>query len=173
MTDALTHYNQPPAPARPAFLTVLCILTFIGSGYGIIRSATQYFTADKQAAAYSLVTQQADSSIAKMDTLNNGGAKMATQVISYMGNAANPAKIKKAALASIIASIFCLIGAFLMWGLKRNGFYFYIIGTLAGILTPFVLFGSNLLAIGTSGFIGFIGVLFIVLYGVNLKHMNK
>lgn len=31
---------------RPTFLKVLCILTFIGSGYGILNSGVTYFNAE-------------------------------------------------------------------------------------------------------------------------------
>ncbi|MGG9971679.1 hypothetical protein ACQ33O_07775 [Ferruginibacter sp. SUN002] len=171
MTDVLTNYDQSP-PKRPTFLTVLCILTFIGSGWGLINGITQYFTAESQVAAMSLVKENVNAEMQKVSDANPGG-KMVSEMVGGMLNVFTPENVKKMALAGILAAVLCLAGAFLMWGLKKKGFYSYIAGTLVGIITPFVLFGAgNLLAMGMSVMVGFIGLVFVILYGVNLKHMN-
>jgi hypothetical protein len=54
----------------------------------------------------------------------------------------------------------------MMWKLKKTGFYVYTGAQLAGIIAPIVM-GSSF---GTMGAI--FSVLFIVLYGMNLKHMS-
>ena len=38
--------TQATRAKRPTFLTVLCILTFIGSGWGVLGSIFNFFTAD-------------------------------------------------------------------------------------------------------------------------------
>jgi hypothetical protein len=58
-----------------------------------------------------------------------------------------------------------------MWNLKKTGFYLYIAGIIILVAAPFAM-GKLVGAIGAS-LIGFIGVIFIVMYGVNLKYMNK
>lgn len=45
MKSDLQEFETLP-PQRPVFLKVLCLLTFIGSGYGIINSAVTYFKAN-------------------------------------------------------------------------------------------------------------------------------
>lgn len=170
MTDVLANYDQP-ARSRPTFLTVLCILTFIGSGWGLISASMQYLTANAQAAAMTTATQQASKEISKSGS-SSEGAKIANEMINSMASVFTPETVKKSALAAIAAALLCLAGAVMMWQLKKTGFYLYVLGTLIGIVTPLLLFGSNLLAMGMSIIIGFFGVLFVILYGVNLKHMK-
>lgn len=172
MTDVTSNYDQPVAK-RPTFLTVLCILTFIGSGWGLISNTMQYFTVDKTAAAMSVVKESANAEMEKATSGNDAGSKIAKDMMGSMMNAFTPENLKKMSMAGIAAAILCLAGAVLMWGLKKTGFYAYIAGTLVGIITPFVLFGGgNIMAMGMSAVIGFFGILFVILYGVNLKHMH-
>ena len=170
MTDTLNEYN-PPAPVRPVFLTVLCILTFIGSGLGICSSAIEYFTADRQAAKSEIVKSQIDSSVQQIDTLSRGG-EIAAQMMKSVEHVYTAETMRKSALAKLLSCIFCLLGAFLIWGLKKSGFYLYILGTLIGIIVPYILLGGGLLAIGSSAIIALIGIAFVIMYGVNLKHMQ-
>jgi hypothetical protein len=64
-----------------------------------------------------------------------------------------------------------LTGVFLMWRLKKNGFYIYLTGQLATLIYPFAtntvdtVMGMLVLPLLI------IGVLFIILYAINLKHM--
>ncbi len=172
MTDVLTNLDQPVAK-RPTFLTVLCILTFIGSGWGLISNTMGYFSANSSAAAMSMIKESANAEMQKAATSSEAGGKIAAEMVGSMMSALNPENLKKMALAGLAAAVLCLVGAFLMWGLKKTGFYAYIAGTLVGIITPFVLFGgSNIMAMGMSAMIGFVGLIFVILYGLNLKHMK-
>lgn len=168
MAELLQDYEQPAG--RPVFITVLCILTFIGSGWGVISESIRYFTADSQAAAISRVKEKVNADLQK--NKNAGGR---SQFAQKMANSltASPEKIKEGALSNAAAAILCLAGAFMMWQLKKKGFYLYVAGTLAGIISPFVIFGgTNLVAILSSTIIGFVGLIFVILYGVNLKYMK-
>jgi len=80
--------------------------------------------------------------------------------------------IRKSAIANIISGFFTLLGAFLMWRLRRNGFYLYVAGIIIGLLVPFYLYGNNLIAIGVSSFSSFFGLVFIALYALNLKSLR-
>ncbi|UEG48727.1 hypothetical protein LK994_08765 [Ferruginibacter lapsinanis] len=172
MTDISTNYDQPVAK-RPNFLTVLCVLTFIGSGWGLISNTMQYFSVDKNAAAISMVKESTNAEMEKAAAGNDAGGKIAKDMMNGVLNVLTPENLKKMSIAGIATAILCLAGAILMWGLKKTGFYAYIAGTLVGIITPFVLFGgSSLMAVGMSAIMGFFGVVFVILYGVNLKHMH-
>ena len=57
-------------------------------------------------------------------------------------------------------------GALQMWKLKKMGFYVYVGATAVGIILPMVLGGG----FSVSGLI--VPVLFVVLYGLNLKHLS-
>ena len=167
--DILNKYDEGREP-RPTFLTVLCILTFIGSGWGIIGGGVQYFTAEKQVQEISRAREEAKKEF--KDHESSPGAKMAERMIK-MSAAVTPAMLKKGALVNIFAAIACIMGAVLMWKQKRNGFFLYLGGILSGVIAPFMLFGmNNILAVGSSVLQGFVGVAFLIMYAVNLKHMH-
>ncbi len=170
MSADLQDYEA--ATVRPTFITVLCILTFIGSGWGLIGGAIQYFSADKQALSMSITKEKVATDIQKGDK-NDAGTQMAEKMMNSMGSAFTADNLKKTAIASVIGALLCLAGAFLMWQLKKNGFYLYIAGTLIGILSPFIIYGTNnFMSIISSVMVGFVGIVFVILYGVNLKHMK-
>lgn len=171
MTDELTNFDERPV-GRPTFLTVLCILTFIGSGWGLISGGISYMNADKTAAQMSATKQDITHKVDSTKS-NDDGQKFAERIVSSMTDAFTPDKIRKSSIASIVAAILCLAGAFMMWQLKKTGFYSYLAGTLIGVIAPFVIFGSgSFFAIAGSAIAGFIGILFVILYAVNLKHMR-
>ncbi len=137
MSEETTTQQENVAPAnanqRPTFLTVLCILTFIGSGLGVLGSLL-------------LV-------LGMGALLGSFGGVMAGAGTAY-------------AIIGLILSVASLFGAIQMWKLKKTGFYIYTAANVVGIVLP-VFFGLGFSAIGAI-----IPVLFIVLYGLNLKHMQ-
>ena len=64
-------------------------------------------------------------------------------------------------------SVIGLIGVIMMWKLKKTGFYVYTGAQLLGIISPMFMGGSI-----DFGFGAIISILFVVLYGMNLKHMS-
>ncbi|MEP7145138.1 MAG: hypothetical protein ABI707_19785 [Ferruginibacter sp.] len=168
MAEILQDYEQPAA--RPVFITVLCILTFIGSGWGLISQGIKYATANTQAAAISMAKEKANEDLQSHNE-NDPGSKFAKKMVNSIS--ASPETIRKAALCDMAAALLCLAGAFMMWSLKKTGFYLYVAGTLVGVISPFVIFGgSNVISLLSSVVVGFIGVIFVILYGVNLKYMK-
>ncbi len=115
---------------RPVFLTVLCILTYIGSGLGLLFGLI------------GLVAAGAIESFA-----------------SYLPIPGVDSGIFKA-IISLILIAGSLFGAIQMWKLKKLGFYIY---AAANVILLIMSFGIMSL-IFTA--------LFIVLYGLNLKHME-
>jgi hypothetical protein len=80
--------------------------------------------------------------------------------------------IRKSAIGAIISGLCTLIGALLMWRLRRAGFYLYVAGIIIGLVVPFYLYGNNMLAIGISSFSSFFGLVFIALYALNIKSLR-
>ena len=170
MPETFQEY-EGAQPARPVFLTVLCILTFIGSAYFIITGAIQVFEAEKQARSLVVAREKAEADIKKSGE-ENAGTRMAGKMINTM-SLLTAEKIRSMGIATAVSGIFCLVGALMMWKQKKTGFYLYIFGTVAGIVSPFLVFGnSNMIAIMQSLASGFVGIVFIILYGVNFKHMR-
>lgn len=151
---------------RPTFLTVLCILTFIGSGWSIYSGITNYYTAD---VSYGIVNEQFDKVQEELD--NQEGAESVGKLFQSIGDSMSPEKIKDNGIATAITSIITLIGAILMWGLRKTGFYVYVAGALAAIIAPISIFGGFAGAMASGG-AAFAGILFIILYALNLKHLR-
>ncbi len=94
---------------RPLFLTVVCVLSFIGSGFSIM--------------VYMLIllgVQTILDVIPNMSELLNSGAKY---------------YFVFAALVYLVS----LFGTFKMRHLRKNGFYIYLFACLASVLLPFLL----------------------------------
>jgi len=171
METEIINYEEFP-PEKPVFLKVLCILTFIGSSWLIITNAITYFTANdisKVVASAKIKMyedinkKKKDSTIAKMF-----GEKIVNNILP-MYTAEN---LRKNALGALASGLFCIIGAILMWRLKKAGYVFYVTGTIMGVATPFYVFGNNFIAVAASGFTAFFGLLFIIFYAMNLRSMR-
>jgi hypothetical protein len=151
---------------RPTFLTVLCILTFIGSSWGIYSGITNYYSADMAAG---VAGEQFEKIQEQLD--NEEGAEGFTRFFQSMGESLTPENIKNSGIASSITSLITLIGAILMWGLRKTGFYVYLVGAIAAIIAPIVILGG-VAGIAASGGAAFAGILFVILYALNLKHLR-
>ena len=148
--------NAPEAPKRPTFLTVLCILSFIAAGISIIGGIIGYL------------------GMAAMETM---GANLAEGMEQIEGMEEMPgmadalAVMKHAKLLLIIGSILTLVGLFgviQMWKLKKTGFYIYTGAQVLGIVLPLIIVGGA----GFSVMSVIFAIAFIVMYGMNLKHMS-
>jgi hypothetical protein len=72
---------------------------------------------------------------------------------------------------SFLASVFCFIGIVWMWKLKKKGYYVYIVGEMLPIIATIALVGLSFT--GTMAIISvLLPLVFIILWGINLKHMN-
>ena len=160
-------------PQRPVFLKVLCMLTFIGSGYGIINATVTYFKADTISEMVAKTRVKVNDDISKKKRGNDtGSVNFTRKIFANMSVMMTPDNLRRSSVTNIITSVICLLGAFLMWKLRRIGYYIYILGTLVSIILPFYLFGSNFITNLSTGVLGFIGILFIVFYGLNIKSMK-
>jgi len=156
---------------RPDFLTVICILTFIGSGFGIINSLINYLNAD----VLTEMGQQAiDQTKAKVDAESSGeGKKLADEMMSGASAMMDKKKMKQNYLLAVLSNIMTLAGALLMFKLRKTGYWLYVAGIVVFVATPILIFGtSNLLNIGITLLFGAIGIIFIILYSLQLKHLQ-
>ena len=160
--------NEPQQPVRNTFLTIICILTFIGSGWGIVKSFQSYIAADFAA---TIVQEAMDEAQTKMDEQDEvpGFVK---NIFGSITEGLSPANIRKMGLMEMISNVLTLIGGILMWNLCKSGFWIYVAGITFLMITPMVIFGNGLIGLIASGAAGFFGVIFIVLYAVNLKQMR-
>ncbi|MEO7960489.1 MAG: hypothetical protein ABIR19_03020, partial [Ginsengibacter sp.] len=162
---------------RPALLSVLCILTFVGSSWTIGTNAWIYNTAEKMVhmIAMSEGNVRVDSltarevAMAKIGRIKRRefGERMMKNVTSMM----TEERIRQNASGNIVSGVFTLIGALLMWRLKLIGFTVYILGVLISIVAPFFIYGANFMGAGVSVFTGLVGLAFIALYSLNIKSL--
>ncbi len=174
MTDqAIDSTEESPAKkGRPTFLTVLCILTFIVSGYNFFEAGFGLFVADSfDQSQWTEISQQMSEAMNDVDSQSR-------EVIETMMNAASEtivAGMENAmvlGLIDMLAAALSVIGAILMFKLKKTGYYAYVFAKIIGIIVPLTILGVNLLTGIIFGFAAFVSVVFIILYGLNLKHLR-
>lgn len=146
------------APAqRPGFLTALCILTWVGCGISLIVSIMAYIAAKAAMALAGGFSSLAGTEGEKaMSELNNG----MTNVYLSLG-------------ASVVGVLLCLFGSIMMWKLNKKGYFVYIAGQVLPIIGTFA-FAIPGASMGAMTYVMALifPILFIVLYGLNLKHMK-
>jgi hypothetical protein len=148
--EELNQPGQPVTPAnqgkRPTLLTVICILTFIGSGMNLFSSLVI-------AGFYDLFVEMATEFAEKF---NLPGMEMITS--------ATPSFF----LFSALFYAGSLAGAILMMNLRKVGFHVYTIAQILLIIAPMYFMGMKSPGIPDMVFSG----LFILLYAMNLKVMK-
>jgi len=120
---------------RPQFLTLLCILTFLSCGLGIIDSVVSLtnmkeVTQTKRVDRKYKAEDQKTAPTEYFEDRASGDAPMP----------ADPNEIQPLAVAGLIYSLLCLAGALLMFRLRRVGYYVYLAGVAAGLILPDVPF---------------------------------
>ena len=129
---------------RPEFLSILCVLTFIGSGLAAFSNLVIYFSFDMLLLTY-----------------NNGELNLPGSDIIFTFS-------KSFYIFSFLIYLFSFSGAVLMWRLRKEGFHLYSISQILLLILPtlyiktdqFPLFGILLTSI------------FILFYYRHLKYMH-
>ena len=154
-------------PVRSTFLTVLCVLTFIGSGWGVIGAVRSYVGADTISSVANGAMDQAK------ENMGDQAPNFLKQLMSSVSAGLSPESIRKSAIFKLVSCLLTLLGAIMMWNLKKTGFYLYIAGTVVMAIGPLVVFGNGMPGMMGAGGAGFIGVVFIAMYAANLKDMQS
>jgi hypothetical protein len=166
----MSETNYPnAAPQRPTFLTVLCILSFIAGAWGVFGGIQSSFTDKPQRDLEEARTEMEEA----MDQMGESSGMVANMMESAMELAEKSAEnAVTLGYVALLTSLLSLLGVWFMWNLRRMGFGIYVVASLLGLLVPFVFLGFNMMTFIGLGVGGFITVLFIILYAVNLKHMR-
>lgn len=162
--EETTNNTGAEASKRPTFLTVLCILTWVGCGISIIMGFLGFLAAK---AASAFVGAATDMAAAATDGMTAEGEAAVKAMNSGMTN------IYIYIIGVVVAALLCLFGSIQMWKLKKTGFFIYVAGQVIGLAIPFIFPIGGTSSGMMSGAVGMIfPVLFIVLYGLNLKHLK-
>lgn len=132
------------SPKRPQLLSILCILTFIGSGFGVI--------------GFLMVAINFEATIEALKVLY---AEMPEA--NFMLEAP-----RDFFLISFLLSAFSLLGAVMMWNLKKIGFHIYASSQLIYLVIPLIYFGGET----NPMFNIMLTALFVYLYARNLPFMR-
>jgi small basic protein len=152
-------------PNRPLFLTVLCILGFLGSITSIITNGIGFFKSETEVTQILSGTEKT-----QLKNLFSFGKDAATAPLEISN--LTPENFEKYSIGGIVAGLLCLIGVILMWLHKKSGFYSFVLGTFFNIITHFLLFGDNIGAMGLSMLWALIGLVLVVLYSKFLNSMD-
>ena len=154
MSNNIPTFEDPDDPSmtnseRPILLKVLCILSWIGSGIQIFTTTIYTLFVNESVKQEILailpdkeMVQVYQSIFELMDTTS------LWYLILYLGN-------------------FGVV--YLIWNFKKNGFYGYV---LIQILILFVPFISNPFQLNQLVASSFFPMIFIFLYGLNLKYLD-
>lgn len=171
----MTDWSDPTSPAQsvPRFLRVLCYLTIFGSTY-FLFSALSGLTSPEEVSKSMEQAMQTWSNFFEPTLQSDAKAeKDFERIMEDISFANSPSSIRDYSFFSLVANAMTLIGAFLMLRLKKNGFRLYVLGSLIGIISPLLVFGSDNFLGFSYAFMGFfLGLLFVTLYALKIKHMR-
>ena len=147
-----TTTTTSEAPKRPVFLTVLCVLSFIAAGLGVIGYVTV------------LTAMGAASAIASSGM--EGVSDEASAAISHAMSSMPSAGMTWAyIIVGFLTTLVSLFGVIKMWKLQKIGYFIYVGSAVASMVMGIIYSGFGVMGV-------IFPVLFIVLYGLNLKHLK-
>jgi hypothetical protein len=148
-----------PLPDRPQFLKVLCILSFVACGLFILIYSIGSMAMGMSEDTISGVWDKVIESQPQLESVNP---------VEFFH------EVGKLCLYNLLTNIASLVGVILMWRLNKIGFFIYIIAELA---TNFMGLDMNVEGADKSSlsmiFSIAVDLVFIVMYALNLKYMNK
>ena len=162
-----TTKTMEPQKNRPMLVTVLCVLTFIGSVAGLIFHSLGYLNAPDK-----VETLQSGQSRSQLKNLFSSGSRTASAEVVKISNL-NVENYEKYSIGCIASYILSLVGGVLIFKLKRTGFYSFTLGTFFNLIAHFLLFGDNFGVMDVSILVALGGLVFIILFGMNLKYMDE
>lgn len=166
MSEEILDLEKSQNNTLPVFLKVLCILTYVGAGYGIL------------AGIYGII--MFNSSLVQLEQTQElmAGNPMFGDMKEFLEVNKKYGFIVQ--IMGLVGNILCLFGAIYMWKLKKIGYYMYAPGQILPLIGSFGLMGGLTagggmfasIAIVASVFGALFPIAFIIMYGVNLKHMK-
>jgi hypothetical protein len=169
MSEILDFQDEMLPAKKPVFLKVLCILTYVGAGFGILGAFYAIFMH-----GFTIRMLEASTGIYKTNP-----------ILAQMDNSEYITAMKKWGqinnFLNLLGSLLCLTGALFMNKLKKSGFFMYIGGQILPFIGMYGLMGG--LMPNSSGPLGSFVVLgqiiaiifplaFIIMYSVNFKHLK-
>ncbi len=154
---------------RPTFLTVLCIITFVVSGFFLLYSIFSAITYDENVVRQSMEIQISEIEESPELSENPMAKKIADGlIVTSEEEIANHTLLT---LIGFISLILSLLGAYFMYNLKKIGFHLYTLSKIIALVPLLIYTVSLVVGIGYFA-IGFFSLAFIIMYSRNLKYMS-
>jgi hypothetical protein len=149
---------------RPFILTILCVLSFIGCGLGVLGDL------------WSIATFKAEQVMISNSDVGGYWWNL-MENLGFDVQALFDTKQKFGMLENFLnmaGTLCCLFGALMMWKLKKSGFYLYITGQVIPLVTAFFIYASLNAALSMMMMIlsAIIPTLFIIGYNTQLRYMK-
>ena len=165
MSDLTTE-----APKRPTMLTILCILSLLFNLFALWGGYQTGFT--------DAPTRDLEEARTKMDELveqvgEEAAGGFSTFAESTIGMHEHRVENAKAlGYRGILLALLNLSAVWLMWSLKKVGFWVYLVASVAGLVPDALWLGGGPAAVLALSMMSVITLVFVILYAVNLKHMR-
>ncbi len=164
--------NQEENKKRPVLLTVLCILSFIVVGFGLLGVLFSLIggepTEDQIMETYNLSINFANDMRDKQVIWLAEAIEQSADLVVYQQH-----RFWLVSLVNLVMYATGFIGVLFMIKGKRLGFHLYIIYCLIGVGGMFLIAPSNLISVPSIIMSLIFSGLFVFLYSRNLKWMNK
>lgn len=159
-------------PKRPQFLTVICILSFVWCGLSFLGNT------------WGIITNTPEKMQENIEKMRTVYPEMADEMEQQMIENQENVYMQVSPYLTYVYILLSFLGVLMMWKLNKKGFYIYLAGELLPYL-GFIIAGKQMMAMMSGGgmmkSIGLISTIlmvvfdaaFIIMYSVNLKHMNE
>ena len=160
--DDVDFNNEAPRK-RPAFITVLAILSWVYVAIGVLGALVNSLSSEEAQ------IEKIDEAIAIYDSMDD--MPFLDDSVAVMEASRDNLRVTN--LGNLIFLLIEGIAVFMMFNLKRNGFWLYTLAQIGLVsLIVMVMPWPNSISTLTVVFTVFIVLLFEILYAVNLKHMK-
>ena len=149
---------------------MLCILSSIGglwtlwSGYrNAFTDAPQKGLIEARQKLEEARAEMGDEAIPVVNDLMGSSLAMAESAAAHA---------KELGYGELSMAALSLLGVWNMWNLRRRGFWIYLVASVGALAIPVYILDGGLMASVGLTLTGFISLVFVVLYALNLKDMR-
>ena len=149
---------------RPTFLKVLCVLSFVGGGYVVLNGLIGALSAG----TVNFTEEDAETIRAVYENLFT--VELTEEMINFIFE--SQVHAQNIGATNFLLGALSVLGVYMMYKLKRSGFYIYLGAQTALLFSTFFFFDVSLISVATFAFNFIFYLAFIIMYGVNFKYLH-
>jgi hypothetical protein len=158
--------------SRPKGLTVLCVLTFISTGFSLLTELFNLFKGPMNKEQLNESKVEMSKAIDEMRSLNMDAIAEMFEKLQRITEVLN-AQFYFATLTTIVVLSIGLLAAFFMWQGKKAGFHLYIVYSLLVAVQLYLFVSPSTIPTAILVWNILISGLFVLLYSRHLKHLSR